>query len=262
MVAGRGGERERLRATFDEVAELYDRARPAYPVALLDDLVALACLGPGSRLLEVGPGTGQATAPLAERGISIVAVELGAALAAVARRNLARFPHVEVVNADVEKWEPPRASFDAVAAFTAFHWLDPETRVERCARLLRPGRSLVVVKTEHVQPDDADPFFAAVQDAYVRAGEGRAGATAPEAVPDLREELEAGGWFGRTVVRRFVWDVEYDLDSYLSVLDTYSGHRSLAPEVRGRLYADIAELIGSRRIRKTYLAILHVARRR
>ena len=254
-------ERVRLRATFDEDAELYDRARPGYPPTLLDELVELAGLAPGSRVLEIGPGTGQATRPLAERGLSIVAVELGGGLAAVARRNLARFPHVEVVHADVESWEPPRAGFDAVAAFTAFHWLDPATRVERCARLLRPSGSLAVVKTQHVQPEDADPFFEAVQDAYVRAGEGRATPLRPEDVPDLREELVAGGWFDPPLVRRHVWDVEYDSDAYLSVLDTYSGHRSLAPDLRARLYADVAELIGERRIRKTYLAILHVARR-
>jgi SAM-dependent methyltransferase len=255
-------ERTRLRATFDEVAELYDRARPGYPAAVIDDLVALARLVPGSRVLEIGPGTGQATVALAERGLDVVAVELGERLAAVARRKLARFEHVEVVRADAERWDPPRADFDAVAAFTSFHWLDPAARVERCARLLRAGGSLAVVKTQHVQPPGADPFFDEVQDAYVRAGDGRAAPVSPEGVPDLAPEIVAGGRFDPPVVRRYVWDVEYDRDSYLAVLDTYSGHRTYAPDVRARLYAEIAELIGERRIRKTYVAILHVARRR
>jgi 16S rRNA A1518/A1519 N6-dimethyltransferase RsmA/KsgA/DIM1 with predicted DNA glycosylase/AP lyase activity len=100
-------DRERLRATFNEAAELYDRVRPGYPPALFDDLAALAGAGPGCRLLEIGPGTGQATVPLAERGCRIVAVELGEGLAAVARRNLAPFPDVEVVNAAFEDWPCP-----------------------------------------------------------------------------------------------------------------------------------------------------------
>src|SRR5688572_7761630 len=82
----------RLRVTFDEDAERYDRARPGYPSAVFDDLVELAGIGPGCRVLEIGCGTGQATVPLAERGCDIVAVELGAELAAIATRNLARFP--------------------------------------------------------------------------------------------------------------------------------------------------------------------------
>ena len=63
-------ERERLRATFDEAAELYDRARPGYPERLYDDLFALSGLSPGDRVVEIGPGTGQATAPMLKRGWS------------------------------------------------------------------------------------------------------------------------------------------------------------------------------------------------
>jgi protein-L-isoaspartate O-methyltransferase len=76
-------DRQRLRAAFNQAAELYDRARPGYPPALFDDLAERAGIGPGCRVLEIGPGTGQATLPLAERGCQVVAVELGAELAAV-----------------------------------------------------------------------------------------------------------------------------------------------------------------------------------
>src|SRR5919108_4449878 len=122
-------DRERRRATFDEAAELYDRARPGYPPALFDDLAELAGVGPGCRVLEIGPGTGQATVPLAERGCKIVAVELGEGLAAVARRNLARFPEVQVVTAAFEDWPLPAEPFDVVLAATSFHWIDPAVRV-------------------------------------------------------------------------------------------------------------------------------------
>jgi protein-L-isoaspartate O-methyltransferase len=98
-------ERERLRGTFDQAAEIYHRARPDYPEALFDDLVVLAGLAPGDRLLEVGCATGKATLPLARRGFSITCVELGAELAAVARRNLAGFG-VEVVERRFEDWRP------------------------------------------------------------------------------------------------------------------------------------------------------------
>jgi len=63
-------------------------------------------------------------------------------------------------------------------------------------------------------------------------------------------------------VRRYVWEEEYEADSYVAVLDTYSGHRAMTPEVRDELYREVRALIGGRRLRKVYLAILHVARRR
>lgn len=73
-------QRETFRGAFDEDAQAYDRARPVAPGYVFDDLVELAGLHPGSSVVEVGPGTGQATRPLAERGLRIVALELGPVL--------------------------------------------------------------------------------------------------------------------------------------------------------------------------------------
>src|SRR5918912_4072484 len=135
-------DRRRLRATFEEVPELYERARPLYPPELFDDLVTYAGLEAGSRVLEIGCGTGQATLPLAERGFDVVCVELGAGLADVAQRKLAEFANATVVNADFETWDAPPESFDAVVAFTAFHWIDTDVRYAKPARLLRRGGAL------------------------------------------------------------------------------------------------------------------------
>ena len=95
--------REELRQTFATVATLYDRVRPTYPAELLDDLAARIRRG---RVLEIGPGTGQATVPLAERGFEIVALELGVELAALARAKLARFPTASIVDANFETGPP------------------------------------------------------------------------------------------------------------------------------------------------------------
>ncbi|KAA9154416.1 methyltransferase domain-containing protein [Amycolatopsis acidicola] len=96
--------RERLRTTFDEDAEAYDRARPGYPAALFGDLEPLL----GRRVLEIGCGTGQLTVPLARAGHTITAVDLGAGMAAVARRKLAGFPGVEVAH-DALLQPPPNS---------------------------------------------------------------------------------------------------------------------------------------------------------
>jgi len=73
----------------------------------------------------------------------LVCVELGERLAALARQKLAGFPNVEIVTAPFELWEPSAGGgFDAVVAFTAFHWIVPDARYAKTARLLRDGGAL------------------------------------------------------------------------------------------------------------------------
>jgi hypothetical protein len=66
-------------------------------------------------------------------------------------------------------------------------------------------------------------------------------------------------------LRRYVWDIEYDAESYLRLLSTYSGHIDLAEPNRQRLFKGIADLINAPpnngRIFKCYLVVLHVAKR-
>jgi SAM-dependent methyltransferase len=259
-------DRERLRATFAEVAELYDRARPLYPGSVFDDLVEFGRLGERARVLEIGCGTGQATLPLAQRGFDLTSIELGKQLADVARRKLAGYANVEIVVADFETWQPKAERFDAVVAFTAFHWIDPDVRYEKSASVLRKGSALAVVSTQHVWPEESDPFWAEVQEDYDAVAPDPANSAPPrsDAVADLTDEIDASERFENVVVRRYLWEVSYTSAEYINVLDTYSGHRALANATRNALYDRIRRRIESRpdkTVRKTYLATLNVARR-
>jgi SAM-dependent methyltransferase len=263
--------RERLRTTFEEVADLYDLARPTYPPEVFDDLAALARLPSAARIVEIGCGTGQATLPLAERGYDVTCVELGEQLASVARRKLIAFSNIEVVNANFETWRPTRAGFDAAVAFTSLHWIAPEARYAKTASILRERGVLAVVSTRHVLPLDGDDFFVEVQEDYeavvpgdpkTKAGAG--GPPAPDAVADLADEIGASKHFRNVAARRYLWDVTYSADEYLAVLNTYSGHRALESATRERLLSRIRRRIDARpgrRVRKTYLALLNLAER-
>lgn len=252
-----------LRATFDEDAELYDRCRPGYPEAIFDDLGELAGLGPGTRVVEIGPGTGQATLPLVARGAEVVAVELGANLAAVLRQRTAALP-VEVVESTFERWPAPPASADLVTSFTAWHWLDPAVRAERVAGVLRPGGALATVTTEHVLGGTAD-FFADVQDCYERwdpATPPGLRLTPSDDIPPVTDEIDESPLFMPGVRRRYRADVSYDRQGYLDLLSTYSGHRALRADLRRGLYDCIGGLIDDRyggTVIKAYLYELRVA---
>ncbi|MDP9243493.1 MAG: class I SAM-dependent methyltransferase [Chloroflexota bacterium] len=255
-----------LRQTFDEAAERYDRIRPHYLPEVFVDIERLGGLARGSRVLEIGCGTGQATADLALRGYEVAALELGSELAALARANLARFPNVEVIVADFEHWAPPLELFDGVVSATAFHWIDPGVRVVKAADSLRPGGALAIIDTDHVA-GGTERFFIEVQDCYERADpETQQGLRLPAAAdltPDL-DELKRSGRFGPIAVRQYEWERSYSTAEYVELLGTYSGHIALEPSVHARLLDCIAILIDNRyggRVDKRYLTTLRVGRR-
>jgi len=137
---------------------------------VFDDLLDLASLSRGDRNLEIGCGTGQATLPLAARGLAITAVELGPALADRARARVQPFRTVEVVTSAFEDWREPAQPFRAVVAVNSLHWVDPDQRYTKPARLLVPGGAMAVATCHWARPADADPFFFDVQEDYQAVG--------------------------------------------------------------------------------------------
>jgi SAM-dependent methyltransferase len=261
-------DRERLRTTFDSAARLYHKARPDYPERLYDELVRLAGLHPGDRLLEVGCATGKATIPLARRGFAITCVELGPELAAEARLNLAGLGDVDVVTAPFETWSPGPAQFDLVFAATAWHWVDPAVKYRRAWDALRPGGHLAIWEATHVFPAGGDPFFTEIQDIYDEIGEGLppgAIRREPGQLPESTGEILASGLFRDVEVRHFDWEISYDAAGYIGLLDTFSGHIAMDGWQRDRLYGEIRRRLAARpdgRLRRGWGAVLHVASRR
>lgn len=259
-------DRLRLRGIFGTDAERYDRVRPGCPAALLTDLRRLAGLSTGSRVLEIGCGTGQATVPLARLGCTVTAVELDPAMAAVARRNLAGFPAVDVVVAAFEEWPLPAEPYDLVLSVTAFHWLDPAVRMMRCADAVRPGGRLAVVSTEHVAGGTGQ-FFVDVQDCYERFDPQTPPSlrlTRAADVPDDAAELVDSGRFAEVLFRRYEWSERYRAGRYLDLLLTYSGHLALPEPARRGLLDCIGEMIDDRyggAVTKRYLTRLALGRR-
>lgn len=259
-------KRDTFRVSFDEDTQAYERARPVAPGYVFDDLVELAGLHPGSPVVEVGPGTGQATRPLAERGLRILALELGPHLAARARQNLASFPDVDVVTASYEAWDPGSARFDAVFACNSFHWVDPAIRFQKSAAVLRPDGHLIVLATPWVIPDDADRFWWDVQDDYVAVrGERVDPATKhPDRIGDLGPAVRASGLFEEPTIKRYLFDVTFTADDYAVNLSTQSGIKEFPPDAQPELISRIRHrvLAGGGTVTAHLLAVLTVARLR
>jgi SAM-dependent methyltransferase len=254
-----------LRAKFDEVAALYDAVRPGYPTELYDDIRTLTGVPDGGDILEIGCGTGQATLPLAQRGYNITCVELGAELAAIARRNLAAYPNVEVRVGAFETAPLPEAAYDLVVSATAFHWVAPDS-YPKLACVLRPQGAIALFWNKHISGAIDGGFFDRIQTLYQQHApefsEDWKGLPSTNELPDESAALVATGLFGQFTVRRYPWVAHYDAVGYLNQLATYSDHLALPSDRRQRLHDGIAHMIDDEfdgEIAKQYLAVLYVA---
>ena len=211
--------------SFDEVADLYERARPTYPETLVTDLITLAALQKMHRVLEIGGGTGQLTVSLARHGMPLIVVERGANLAHVLAQNVAAFPHVTTIVADFDRWDTPPGQFDSVIVATAFHWLDPATRLPKCARLLRPGGALAIVDTRWGAGANGDRFAEESQACYARWDpnyDPNFRSLGPDDMPEFSEELAQSCLFETIIHRRYLCRREYKARAYCDLLATFS----------------------------------------
>ncbi|MGO9198805.1 MAG: hypothetical protein ACLQK4_16965 [Acidimicrobiales bacterium] len=145
---------------FGEVAEVYDRVRPSYPVELFEIIFSYAGLTPGvpSRLCESGAGTGKASlvagAVAAVSRWSLTCVEPDPAMAAVLGHNLASVAGLDysiVVSGledfanDVDSHPPGAQRFALLFAAQSWHWVSPESRALHAAALLADGGTLALI---------------------------------------------------------------------------------------------------------------------
>lgn len=240
-------DQERLarRLAFGAAARTYDAVRPGYPTQLVNALIEQAGLDSASTVLEIGCGTGQLTRGLVRTGCALLCLEPSRELAVVARRNLSRFPKVEVREELFEQFEMVAGTFDLVVAATSFHWVDPETRCVKACRALRPGGMIAILTNIH--PGPLTGFFERVQAVYraIAPGLMHSGmrSETEKWSDELAAELARDGLFDSVKTQTETWCQRLSRDQYLALLETFSRHRLLPAAQRTCLLTGIGRLI-------------------
>lgn len=99
-------------------------------------------IGRGTRVLEVGCGSGVFLRAAADRGAVVSGLDASPALVDLAR---ARVPEADVRVGDMESLPYDDDSFDVVAGFNAFFFADDMvTAVREAGRVARPGGQVVI----------------------------------------------------------------------------------------------------------------------
>jgi len=226
-------------------AERYDRARPRYPDALIQRVIAAS---PGVEFLDVGCGTGIGARQYRAAGCTVLGVEPDARMAEFAKRT-----GVEIEIGKFENWDPSGRSFDAVVAGQAWHWVDPVLGARKAAQVLRPHGLLAIYWHVFDPPSEvANAFDNVLQrvapDAPLQNRPSDGSQPGNPAIEfqqgNLKRAVEGvrtSGGFCEPEQWRFEWQRHYTRDEWLDHLPTTGTLTQLAPDQ----LATVLEAVGT-----------------
>jgi SAM-dependent methyltransferase len=244
--------------SFGSVAAAYERYRPGYPDALVDEVLAYAA-GPVRTALEIGAGTGKATRAFARRGIAVTATDPDPAMLAELRRHVP--DPVTTRQASFEDLRPTQ-TYDLVFAAASLHWTEPERRWPRVAALLGRGGTFASFGGQvHLADADLDRAVVAARAPYLPDDE----VPSPDGTPEDSPlqwpgtELAASELF--TDVRQSTVERRATLSphEYVGHLSTVSAYLSLPAAVRDEVLAHILAVLPEQ-FAVSADVVLHLAR--
>jgi SAM-dependent methyltransferase len=261
-------DRREGRRVFGSDPETYDRARPGHAERAYEILVERCGLGRGTSVLEVGPGTGQATRRLLELGADpLVAIEPNEDLARYLGRAVGE--RVDIRVTPLEDAVLRESSFDLAAAASSFHWIDEETGLATVRRALRPGGWIALWWTGFGDPTRPDPFRDATTELLSAmpkspVGSHRGGRTpTEEGSARWLSSLDAAG-FEDVSHERISWSKTFDAKGIREIFSTFSPFLVVDEERRTKTLDELERIARDEfddRIEKPIVTALYTARK-
>ena len=185
---------------FGLASDAYERGRPDYPAAAIEQLVRRLDLRPGRSVVDLAAGTGKLTRLLTPSGAEVVAVEPIAEMRAELEH---RVPGVSAIDGTAEQIPLADEGIDAVTVAQAFHWFRPREALSEIRRVLRPGGGLALIWNAR---DEGNALQAGISEILEPLGRG----TPRRQHRDWRAVLDESGLF--TPCERALYDHVQTLD--------------------------------------------------
>jgi SAM-dependent methyltransferase len=226
--------------SFGAEAGRYDRARPSYPAALVERIIAAS---PGREILDVGCGTGIVARLFQAAGCEVLGIDPDARMAGHARER-----GLEVEVATFETWATNGRAFDTVVSGQAWHWVDPVAGAAKAASALRPGGRFAVFWNVFQPPAGLGK---AIAEAYRRVLPDLPSGLWDRPFLEIYETMGAkaadgmrqAGAFGEAEQWRFAWERPYTRDEWLEQVPTFGGFSRIPPDQQEQILAGIGAAI-------------------
>ncbi|MBE7382654.1 MAG: class I SAM-dependent methyltransferase [Leptolyngbya sp. SIO1E4] len=259
-----GKDLEHRKHWYSPAADAYYQARPRYPQKLIDQVLEITQLSPSSSLLEIGCGPAIATPMFARLGCRMICLEPNPAFYQLAQQVCDPYPHVAISNCAFEEWISDGQKFDAVLAASSFHWIPPEIGYPKASAVLPPEGYLILLWNKELQPQyEVYQQLSEVYKTQVpflnRAYEDSA--TQAAILDELGQRAVESGQFKNLVSGCLEVEVNYSIDQYLLLLNSYSPHLKLEPQQRQQLCNGLRQVLEQNgdSIQLTYVSAFHIA---
>ena len=233
-----------LRKTFNEDENNYDKARPAYPDKLFEDIFNYTNLSENSNVLEIGIGTGQATLPFLNRGCKVTAIELGENLSRYCKKKFSKFSNFNIINSDFIEAELPTNSFDLIYSATAFHWIPKNIGYIKIKSLLKPNGAVALFWNHPFVSNTSDKTNLASMSVYEKY---RPHDKTPKEfdLSKCKEQIKELDNYGFKNIKSKVYKRTLKITSkeYVNLIKTYSDHNALTEKVKNAFEKDMERAV-------------------
>ena len=159
---------DQSKSPYQDISLVYDMIRPAYPKALLEDILRETKLNNNGKMLEIGAGTGKATTEFISKGFYVDAIELEKNMADILAGKVDS-SNLKLYVTSFEAWQPVASDYDLIICAQAFHWLDPDIKFKKCHSLLSNSGFLALFWYDPLPPveDDTNVRLEAIKQSFL-----------------------------------------------------------------------------------------------
>lgn len=232
--------------SFDAVAEDYLRARSEYPSEIFDQIFETASLKPGSPVLDVGCGSGQATLDFARRGCRIVALDPAKRALDLLAQRCSALPEIELVHSTFEDFESD-LKFDLIVCAQAFHWLDLALAPRRFCGLLKPGGHVALLwHLQDVLPGSPQADLYLLSSKYFKSfpimNPPEYGG---EFIDAMSQVLDQSGLFEDICVSEHPWQQSYEPEMFKTLFRSASNFARLDEPSKHQVGVELSDYINA-----------------
>ena len=155
-----------FRKIFDTIPQQFDKYRCRYCPEIFEYLIDYAKIGKDTAVLELGPGSGQATDPILNTGCNYNAIELGENLYNLMRVKYGDYPNFNIVNDDFITHDFGEQKFDVIYSAATIQWIPEEVAFSKTFDLLKPNGVLAMILTRGDYKTPNKELYAKIQKIY------------------------------------------------------------------------------------------------